>query len=42
MQAITAMPQDATALPYVNRVLDQLCPQGEPGCVTLFYLLQPC
>ena len=29
MQAIPAMAHDASCLPYVNRVLDQLCPPGE-------------
>ncbi len=29
MQAIPAMAYDASCLPYVNRVLDQLCPPGE-------------
>ena len=29
MQAIPAMAHDAAYLPYVNRVLDQLCPPGE-------------
>ena len=44
MQAIPAMAHDASYLPYVNRVLDQLCPPGEscfldstnpPGCPVL-------
>ena len=28
MQAIPAMARNASCLPYVNRVLDQLCPPG--------------
>ena len=42
MQAVTSMAQDGAALPYVNRVLDQLCPPGEPGWLTFFCLSQPC
>lgn len=30
MHAIPAMAHDAASLPYVNRVLDQLCPPGGP------------
>lgn len=38
MHAIPAMAHSAVSLPYVNRVLDQLCPAGEAAHKELSYL----
>ena len=38
MNAIPALAHNAVSLPYVNRVMDQLCPAGEAAQNELIYL----